>query len=215
MDRIINYFKHVGPKRVIGMIVGNLIVGLGCALFKWSLTGNDPFSACAMALSDTLHIGYGPFIIYYNIFWFIFEILWGRKYIGIGTIVNACGLGYFTTWAYNLISPIATVDTFWMQLIILVIAVWIISLGLSVYQTSDTGIAPYDCIPLILRDRFHLADQWGRMILDCICAVVCYFCGGILGLGTLACSFGLGPFIHFWNKNLSQKFFHHTAGINE
>ena len=37
------------------------------------------------------------------------------------------------------------------------------------------------------------------------CALVCFLAGGIIGIGTLATTFGFGPVIHFFNKHFSEK----------
>jgi uncharacterized membrane protein YczE len=34
---------------------------------------------------------------------------------------------------------------------------------------------------------------------------VCWFAGGIVGIGTAVCAFGLGPFISFFDTHFSKK----------
>jgi len=206
------YFKSIGSRRLVGMVLGNLIIGVGCGFFKWSSMGNDPFSACGMALSDVTGIAYGPFIVLYNIFYFSFQIFFGRKYIGIGTLVNWFGLGYFTQWTYDFLIRFGEPDTFLSKLFLMILGVLIACLGISFYQTSDTGIAPYDSIALMIHDYFKVPYFWCRMITDVICSAVCFFAGGLLGLGTLVCAFGMGPFIHFFDRHVSEKLLSHHVG---
>ena len=73
------------------------------------------------------------------------------------------------------------------------------------YQTADLGIAPYDSVSLIMAERLPILYFWCRMSNDVICALICYLLGGIVGLGTLICSLGLGPFIQFFNRFVSEK----------
>ena len=91
------------------------------------------------------------------------------------------------------------------RLVIMVAGVLILSLSASLYQTADLGIAPYDSLSIIMRDRLPLPYFWCRIITDATCAAVCWLLGGIVGLGTLVCALGLGPFIHFFNKHISEK----------
>ena len=40
---------------------------------------------------------------------------------------------------------------------------------------------------------------------DALCALVTFLLGGLVGIGTLVCAFGLGPFIQFFNGAFSEK----------
>mgnify|MGYP006917316852 FL=1 len=59
-----------------------------------------------MALAECVGIEYARFLILLNLGFFVIEIIWGRKLIGLGTIINALFLGYFVTFFYNLITSV-------------------------------------------------------------------------------------------------------------
>ena len=40
---------------------------------------------------------------------------------------------------------------------------------------------------------------------DVICALVAYFAGGLVGIGTVIAAFGLGPIVHFFNIYVTDK----------
>lgn len=195
------------PRRLIIMLVGNIFLGMGISIFKLSGLGNDPFSGMVMALADTTGIQYARFLILFNLTLFVIQLIAGRRFIGIGTIVNAVLLGYFVTFFYNIwidlpIEP----QLLWQRIVTVAIGVVICSFGVSLYQTSNVGIAPYDCLSLIMRDRFpRVSYFWHRMFTDAISALVCFVFGGIIGLGTLVSMFGLGPIIHFFNVHFTEK----------
>ena len=77
------WIKKINWKYVIVMLIGNVILGLGIAIFKLSGLGNDPFSGMVMALSDRTGIDYPVFLIIVNMIVFVFEIIFGRKLIGL------------------------------------------------------------------------------------------------------------------------------------
>ena len=60
------WIKKINWKYVIVMLIGNVILGLGIAIFKLSGLGNDPFSGMVMALSDRTGIDYPVFLIIVN-----------------------------------------------------------------------------------------------------------------------------------------------------
>lgn len=207
---MIKNLTSIGKRRMIGMLIGNIFLGIGVSVFKLSGLGNDPFSAMCMSVSELFHLSYSNFLVILNTLFFIIEITLGRKFIGLGTIVNWFLVGYvveFFIWLSEMaITPPETLIT---RLPYVIAGVLLMSLGVSLYQTSDAGIAPYDSVPLIMKERLPFPYFWCRIICDGFCAVIALTTGGLIGLGTLVCAFGLGPVIHFFNEKLSKKLLCH------
>ena len=185
------WIRKINWKYVVVMLIGNIILGLGIAIFKLSGLGNDPFSGMVMALAECVGIEYARFLILLNLGFFVIEIIWGRKLIGLGTIINALFLGYFVTFFYNLTVFIGVIIT---------------SLGISMYQLPKQGVAPYDSISLIMTEKWpKIPYFWCRVSNDAISALVCWLAGGIVGLGTLVSAFGFGPFVQFFDTHFTSK----------
>ena len=147
------WIKKINWKYVIVMLIGNVILGLGIAIFKLSGLGNDPFSGMVMALSDRTGIDYPVFLIIVNMIVFVFEIIFGRKLIGLGTFVNAVLLGYIVSFFYNII--LCLEPTQMVQRVLTVcVGVVVTSLGVSMYQLSRQGVAPYDSVSLIRVEKW-------------------------------------------------------------
>lgn len=202
-----NYFKRVGAKRVMMTIVGNIFIGLGIGIFKLSGLGNDPFTAMNLSLSDCVGLEYAHFQVLFNLCVFVIQWFFGRELIGIGTLVNACFLGYIVTFFYNVLHAfMGEPQQWWLQVNMVLIGVIICSYGLSLYQTSDVGVAPYDSLSLITQKYLpKIPYFWHRILDDGIAVVISLVTGGLVGLGTLVAAFGLGPFIHFFDKHFSSK----------
>ncbi|KWX72347.1 YczE/YyaS/YitT family protein [Paenibacillus jilunlii] len=201
------YIHKADTKRLIIMVFGNVFLGMGISIFKLSGMGNDPFSGMVMALADSSGIAYANFLILLNLVLFGIEFITGRKYIGAGTFVNAILLGYIATFFHSTwLNLWGEPQLFWQRVVIVAIGVVVCSFGVSMYQTSDVGIAPYDSLSLIMRDNFpKISYFWHRMFTDALCALICFLAGGIIGLGTLVSVFGLGPIIHFFDVNFTRK----------
>lgn len=199
-----NRLKGLTPKRIAGMFLGNMILAFGICILKWSGTGNDPYTGMNMALAAVLGISYGTFLILINCFVFLVEIVWGRKYIGPGTLVNWFLIGPIVDGVYPLLEKaLMAAPALWLKLLSALIGVIVISLACSVYQTSDAGIAPYDSLSIIGEERLHIPYFWCRIATDAVCALVCFLTHGVVGIGMLFCAFGLGPIIAFFNKYVS------------
>lgn len=193
-------------RRIVGMIVGIIIIGLGIALFKQSHLGNDSISALNMRLSELLGVSLGLVNLSVNILFFLLEVAFGRKYIGLGTFINGIFMGYIITAFYD---PIAAAfgpaSGLPEQLLWMVLAVPVTALGVSLYQTADLGIAPYDYLSLGLRDHTPFPYFGCRVFTDAVCALLCWLLGGLVGLGTLVCAFCLGPFVQFFSHLFAEK----------
>lgn len=201
-----DYLRKIGMRRMIGMVLGNIILGIGIAIFRTSLLGNDPYSAMLMAGADRLPVAYSTLLLLVNAAVFVVEILWGRHFIGIGTFVNWFLLGYVASFFIEVFAPLQIPERgIAVRLLTVAVGVLVVSLGVSLYQSADLGIAPYDSLSIIISGHCPLPYFWCRLGTDVVCTAVCFALGGIVNVGTAVCAFGLGPFIHFFDKRVSLK----------
>ena len=203
----VSYRNRVNPGRMLVMVVGNVLLGMGISIFKLSRLGNDPFSGMVMALAERTGITYAIFLMIINLLLFMMEYIAGKKYIGAGTLVNAIFLGYVVTFFYNIwLNTIGSPELMWQRVVVVCIGVVVCSFGLSLYQSSNAGVAPYDSIALIMSEKWPKINYfWHRISNDAVCALICYLAGGIIGLGTLVSAFGLGPIVHFFNTHFTYR----------
>ena len=204
--------KSITKRKLAAVILGNLILGIGVAILRFSQMGNDPFCASTMAISGGLGIGLGTYQLILNVVLFVFQLLWGRSYIGLGTFINLFLLGYivqFITWVLDTIFGAGIALTLPQQLVIMVVALIILTFGLAMYQVAALGVAPYDFVALGLAERFPIPYFALRVGTDAICVLVILIAVGIgfigwegshLGIGTVITAFFLGPLVAYFSK---------------
>ncbi len=200
-------------KRFVSMIIGNIILGLGISIFKFAGMGNDPYTAMIFSVSAFLGIHFPIYQIIFNIVVFILiELTLGRKYIGAGTVVNMFFLGYIVDFFVNLLNTVFEAPTaFTPQLPVMLLGVLVTCFGVSFYQTSDAGVSPYDSVSIIINNRINKIPYfWARIFTDALCVLTTFLTGGLLGLGTLVCAFGIGPIVHFFNRTVSEPLLKHN-----
>ena len=209
MGKITGYFKKIGWKRFVVMTIGNVFLGMGISIFKFAGLGNDPYSGMVMGLSDVVGMSYANFLILINIFVFLLELTFGREFIGAGTIVNAIFLGYITTFFYELWLHFFALPTVLVtKILVMLVGTVVTGFGVSMYQTPNAGVSPYDSLSVIMAKRIPKVSYfWHRIFTDAVCALVCFLSGGIVGLGTLVSALGLGPVIDFFNIHFTRKLF--------
>lgn len=188
------------------MIIGNMILGVGIGIFKLSGFGNDPSSAMVMAVGAKLGITFSVMLLIFNCLWFVVEIIFGRHLIGLGTFFNWFLVGIFADLFVNSVTSVMAIPAaFLPRLLILIVGILVLSFACSLYQTADMGISPYDSHALILSERLPTPYFWLRIGTDGLCTLVALAFGGLIGIGTLVCALGLGPFISFFNRTVSEK----------
>ena len=134
--------QHVTFRRVAGMLVGIVIISLGVALFKFAHLGNDPFNALNIRSAELAGLTLGVQNLIYNAVFFTMQMIWGRRYVGFGTVANAVCCGFIITFFYDFLTAhFAQAATLPAQLAWVAAAVVCTSLGISLHQTSDLGVA--------------------------------------------------------------------------
>lgn len=196
--------------RLFFVLFAQVIMGFAIALLRLPALGTDPFSAMMLGLTNHTSLSYGNFCALGNCTFFVIEIIWGRHYIGLGTLANWFLLGYcvdFACWVFGLIGLTECPASFPLRLLITAVGIIILGFSLSMYQCPDAGSSPYDCLPLILNDKFHIPFFAGRVLVDGCSTLVAWLSGGVIGIGTLAIFLTLGPVTGFFNDHLFLKFF--------
>ena len=206
-------FSRKNLNSTVLCILGNLILGLGVAMCKLSAFGTDPFNSLCMSVSGFLNISYPLFTWIFNLTLFLFEIIWGRRYIHIGTFVNWFLLSYAANIflkLFRLVSGQNEISGIPLRAVFLFVGLIAIAFGLALYQYADLGVAPYDAIPLMLVARFpKLKFFMVRVALDGSAVIISLLAGGIamknLGIGTALTALCLGPFVNIFNLLLFGK----------
>ncbi|MGW0452839.1 MULTISPECIES: hypothetical protein [Gordonia] len=75
-------------RRIFWALVGIAVLSLGSAVLRVGQVGVDPYTAANIGISNTLGIDLGTYQLISNAVLFIPMLLWGRQYIGIGSIMN-------------------------------------------------------------------------------------------------------------------------------
>ena len=198
--------QKISLRRILGMIAGVVVIGVGIAVFKFSHLGNDSISALNLRIAELSGLPFSIENVLMNLCLFVPQLIWGRRYIGLGTIINSFCIGFIVTLTSEVMTAaFGTADTLPVQLFWVAVGVLVVAFGCSLYQTADLGVAPYDALSLMMADRLPVPYFGCRVFTDALCAVIAFVLGGLIGLGTLICAFGLGPFVQFFTKHFSEK----------
>ena len=189
-------------------------MGAGVACFKQSRTGNGPSTAMGIAVAEWIGIDFSIILIAMNCFFFIAEFIQVRELIGIGTFVNWFLVGPTASLFDRLFTSIlGTNPSFLWRIVMMVGGILLLSLANSLYQSADLGIAPYDSISIFISRNWNMRYFLARVLTDSLCVIVTLFFHGTLGIGTIICAFGLGPFISFFTKKIALPLLHQDHSL--
>jgi len=199
--------KHFDNRRFTVMLVGIAIMGIGVALFKLSLMGNDSYTALTIAIGDRLGINFSLVLLAVNCLIFLLEWRFGKELIGSGTFVNWLFVGPLASLCEKAVRSVWSPAGIWARLWLMLIGVAVLSLACALYQTADLGVSPYDSLSIILSRRSGQSYSRCRMLIDFLCVFAAFLLGGLIGMGTLICAVGLGPFIAFFSAKVARRLF--------
>lgn len=205
--------RHFDNRRFMVMLIGIAIMGTGVALFKLSLMGNDSYTTLTIAIGDRLGIDFSLVLLAANCFIFLLEWRFGKELIGSGTFVNWLFVGPLASFCEKAIRSIWFPSGMWARLWLMLAGVVVLSLACALYQTADLGVAPYDALSIILSRRSGRSYPRCRILIDSLCVFAAFLLGGLIGIGTLICAVGLGPFIAFFSERAARRLFPATEKL--
>ncbi|WP_077623301.1 YczE/YyaS/YitT family protein [Sediminibacillus massiliensis] len=198
-------------RRMIMMILGNLFIGFGISLFITSSFGTDPFTTMNLGVSGFVGMSLGAYQLILNIVLLTFVWIYGRNFIGAGTIVNMVFIGFtadFFVYLFGIMG--AGEPTLVARIALIFVGVIICSLAVAFYMTADLGIAPYDAMAFIIEKltKNKIPFAAARVMTDVTCVAIGFGFGAIVGISTLITAFLTGPLVQYFRIQLAEPILH-------
>ena len=180
---------RAGPRRVLRLVSGLWLFGVGEAMIVHADLGNSPWTVFAqgVAIHTPLSIGTATIVLS-----FLVMAVWIplRQAPGLGTILNAILIGI----AIDVTLPLlpATDGLGWRALL-LAAGIAIIATGSGLYLTSSLGPGPRDGLMTALHHRTGRSLRLWRTVIESLALIAGFLLGGVVGVGTVAYAILIGP----------------------
>ncbi len=172
------------------LIFGLFLYALGIVLTIKANIGYGPWEVFHVGLGKTVGITIGNASIIVGLVIIVITLLMGEK-IGIGTILNMILIGLFLDLLLmSNIVPI--IDNMYLGILVLIIGLYIISLGSYYYIGSGFGAGPRDGLMIGLKRKIKLPIGAIRSIIELTATILGWLLGGMVGIGTLISVFAIG-----------------------
>ncbi len=185
------------------LVIGLNIAHLGVTLFLLSSLGSDPFTVFVQGVSHTVGLSIGT--THVIMLCVITAVLFftTKNYVKAGTIVCAFLGGWIIDFFLWVLGDFITIDsTLWVRYGALLGGCVILSLGMSIVIKSNSGTGPNDLIAIVFTDillkKRIVQFRTVRISVDVVFAALGFVLGGIIGVGTLAAAFLIGPIVQFF-----------------
>ena len=202
------YQKPNFGKRFLAVILAVITMGFALSWLNLVDMGVDAYTSMNVAIAERIGTSLGNWQAFLNCLLFIIIILFGREYIGFGTLANMFLVGYaldFFAWIWDMILPAGLFDSMAVRIVVLVPALIIFVVAAAVYMDVELGTAPYDAIPMMLAKRQKkISFRVIRIVYDCLVILIGLSLGAHIGVVTVLMAFTLGPVIAWIGEKMSS-----------
>lgn len=189
-------------KRVIFLFLGLLLFGFGIVLTIKSNLGTAPWDALHLGLIHYLPLTLGQVSQLTGILVIIISFLLGIK-PGWGTLANMYFIGIFIDYFMN--SKWIPLSNGWLsQFGLLLAGILIIGWGSYFYLSAALGAGPRDSFMIGTIEKTGWPVWKVRTVIESSVAILGYFLGGPIGIGTVIIALTLGPSIQ-WAFTIMKK----------
>ncbi len=208
-----NYFSQKDfKKRMILMCVGVFFMGFFLSFLIKVDLGTDPCTFMNLTLSRAIGISFGTWQLILNAILFIFVILFGKKFIGFGTIANMVFIGYiadFFVWLWEKCIPENYFTDMPYRAVIFLLALFMFIVAVSFYINANMGVSPYDAIPQIISERVFKKVPFAviRICFDFLVIIIGVIFKGTPNIGIVLMALFLGPIISVVGKFINKFLF--------
>lgn len=181
---------------------GLICFGLGVAFsVKVKYLGLHPWDVLNVALFEHFGFSIGTWSIIVGLMLIGISLLVSKKYINIGTFLNALLIGPIMDFFLWLdILPDASNN--WTDYLLLLLGISLTGLGGGLYVSGGVGAGPRDGFMLSMSERFRLSVVKARIMVELIVLVIGFLLGGPVFWVTFIYTLILSPIFQF-----SLKFF--------
>ena len=179
--------------KLLEVLIGLAVLAFGIVLYIRSGLGSDAFTVFYAGLAKAARISTGTSMQLCLVSLLALVFFLDRKLLGIGTVLHAVLVGFFIDRI--LLWPIAEPSHPFAAALMLFLAIFSVGSGLALYIHAGLGAGAIDALMLIIRYRTNWKIKSAKIALDAVLAILGFFMGGKLGIGTIGGMLLTGPVI--------------------
>lgn len=179
--------------RWLRLILGLWLFALGTVMFLRAALGLSPWDVLADGVRRNSPVTFGQAVILIGLVLVLGSLVAGIK-PGPGTIANMILIGAFADLmlATGVGAGLAE-GAIWPRVLVMLGGIAMTGLGSALYIGAELGAGPRDSLMIAVATRAGVRVGVARALLEGLALVAGFLLGGIVGVGTVAFAFGIGP----------------------
>ncbi|MEV6350577.1 hypothetical protein [Actinoplanes sp. NPDC051851] len=175
--------------RLSALIGGLALFGFAMSLMVRAHIGVEPWTALALGASMRSGLSFG---LVANLIGAAVLALWFplRQRPGLGTVMNILLVGTIAQLGLLIVPAVATLP---VRITLYVAGLLLLAVASGLYIAAGFGAGPRDGLMTGLKRRFGIPLWLGRTAVEVTAAVIGWYLGGDIGVGTVAFALLIGP----------------------
>lgn len=206
--------RYVGThmfRRILGMLVSVFFMGATLSVLIRVQLGTDPCSCMNLGFARVTGISFGTCQFSMNLLLALVVLFVNRRMIGLGTLGNMVLVGYvsdFFTWIWDQCLPPLETWGLLMRIGVMIPVLFLFVAAAASYMTANLGMAPYDCIPFLIVNRWKKLPFFVvRVTWDALAVLVGFLLGSTVGIVTVLIALSIGPVVPWFGRFFAKKIY--------
>ncbi|WP_440870602.1 YczE/YyaS/YitT family protein [Virgibacillus salexigens] len=190
--------------RWLVFFLGLMLFSLGISIsIQVQYLGIHPWDVLNVALYEKFGLSIGSWAILISILLIIISWFLDKRYIKLGTFLNAVLIGAFVD-IYLFLDFLPKATHSWIDYLIIIIGIVIMGLGGGIYNAAGVGSGPRDGFMLSISDKTSTSVGKVRIITESIVLVIGFMLGGPVFLFTFLFTFIQSPIFQYTYERLKK-----------
>lgn len=190
--------KKISALKVLSVLFGILLVGIGVAFNARAHLGNDSVGIFYDGIRNALgvspaNLGMASNLVNAGLVVILFFL--GRRYLNIGTFIYILPYGFCVDFGNILYDGLFEGADFGGRVIAVVIGCFLLYTGVAIYIVSDIGLDPFTGTAMLISDALKTQFRKGKWIFDIVLIALGFAMGGKFGVVTFLTFIFAGPVI--------------------
>lgn len=184
-----NNFFH----KLFWVFISVILLGLGGYLFVTANIGSDALTVFNQGIATFLNLDFGYGIIITNSVLIIIMLFVRRDLISYGTFMSLL-IGPIVN-LFSSISLLATPNSIYLKILMLVIGIIIAALGIAIYISMKLGLSPFESVVVAIQEKLKTHFRYVKIVFDAVLFIIGYLLGGVVGFGSIMAIITIGPLV--------------------